>query len=410
VHTAVKIAPHYEGPVVYVPDASRSVAVAQGLLGDGRQAYVDELNADYDKVRTQHAGKKQTPLWPLAKARANKTPVDWARYQPTVPKFTGRRVFKNYDLAEIAQYIDWGPFFQTWDLAGSYPAILQDEVVGEQARKVLADGQAMLKKIVEGRWLTASAVVGLYPANRVGDDDIAFWADETRQTPVLTWYGLRQQTEKQTEDDGSHRPSRCLADFVAPKDAMNSVAAHADSTLATGINGTENTAFPDYAGLFAVTAGIGADKREQAFAALHDDYSAIMLKGLADRLAEAFAELLHKKVRTDLWGYAAAEALDNGALISEQYQGIRPAPGYPACPDHSVKKDLFAVLQCEDIGMGLTDSMAMTPAASVSGFYIAHPDATYFSVGKVGDDQVQDMARRRGVEAAALQRFLAPNL
>ena len=407
VHTAVKIAPNYEGPVVYVPDASRSVSVAQGLLGDGRDAFVAELNADYDKVRQQHANKKQTPLWPLAKARANKAPIDWARYQAAVPKFTGRRVFKNYDLAEIAQYIDWGPFFQTWDLAGAYPAILQDEVVGEQARKVLADAQAMLKKIVEGRWLTANAVLGLYPANRVGDDDIAFWADESREKPVLTWYGLRQQAEKQTEDDGSHRPSRCLADFVAPEFATNTGATPADST---GAGGQYAPKFADYAGIFAVTAGIGADKREQAFAAAHDDYSAIMLKALADRMAEAFAELLHKKVRTDLWGYAADEALDNPALIKEQYRGIRPAPGYPACPDHSVKRDLFATLQCEDIGMGLTESMAMTPAASVSGFYIAHPEATYFNVGKVGDDQVQDMAQRRGMDTAALKRFLAPNL
>ncbi len=429
VHTAVKIAPHYEGPVVYVPDASRSVSVAQGLLGEGASDYVAEVQADYDKVRTQHAGKKQAPLWPLEQARANRwlpRPAQaeasaaspgladagcaaWAAsaYRPTRPKFLGRRVLKNYDLAEIAQCIDWGPFFQTWDLAGSYPAILDDAVVGEQARKVLADGQAMLKKIIEGRWLSANAVVGLYPANRVGEDDIAFWADETRQTPVLTWYGLRQQSAKEAEDDGSHRPSRCLADYVAPLDAINPGATNQDNTRAGGQN---DHAFGDYAGMFAVTAGIGADAREQAFAALHDDYSAIMLKALADRLAEAFAELLHKKVRTDWWGYAPDEALDNAALIREQYQGIRPAPGYPACPDHSVKADLFAALQCQDIGMGLTESMAMSPAASVSGFYLGHPDASYFSVGRIGADQVQDMARRRGMDAQVLQRFLAPNL
>jgi len=407
VHTAVKIAPHYEGPVVYVPDASRSVAVAQGLLGEAAQAYVAEVQADYERVRTLHAGKKPVALWPLAQARANKTPLDWANYQPTVPKFLGRRVLKNYDLAEIARYIDWGPFFQTWDLAGRYPDILNDALVGEQARKVLADGQAMLKKIIEGRWLTANAVVGLYPANRVGDDDIAFWADETRQTPVLTWYGLRQQTPKDTDEHGHMRPSRCLADFVAPQVAIKNIAT---SSANTGADAQKYQQAGDYAGLFAVTAGIGAEAREQAFAALHDDYSAILLKSLADRLAEAFAELLHHKVRTDWWGYASAEQLDSAALIAEQYQGIRPAPGYPACPDHSVKKDLFATLQCEDIGMGLTDSMAMTPAASVSGFYIGHPAARYFSVGKVGDDQVQDMAQRRGLEVAQLQRFLAPNL
>jgi len=386
VHTAVKIAPNYEGPVVYVPDASRSVSVAQGLLSDSAAAYIAELNADYDKVRHQHANKKQTPLWPLAKARANKTPIDWAQHQPTSPKFIGRRVFKNFDLSELAQYIDWGPFFQTWDLAGPYPAILQDEVVGEQARKVLADGQALLKKIIDGRWLTANAVVALYPANTVNDDDIAFYTDESRSDVALTWYGLRQQTEKQ-EIDGVMRPSRCLADFVAP----------------AGVK-------PDYAGLFAVTAGIGADKRAEAFEALHDDYNAIMLKSIADRLAEAFAECLHKKVRTDLWGYAAGESLSNEELIGEKYQGIRPAPGYPACPDHSVKHDMFALLQCDEIGMAVTESLAMTPAASVSGFYIGHPDAAYFNVGKIGEDQVQALAERRQLERAALERLLAPNL
>ncbi len=384
VHTAVKIAPNYSGPVVYVPDASRSVGVAQGLLGDGKAAWVAELNADYEKVRALHAGKKQTPLWPLAKARANATPIDWHGYTPRVPKFIGRRVFRNFDLAELAQYIDWGPFFQTWDLAGPYPAILQDEVVGEQARKVFADAKAMLQKIIDGRWLTANAVVGLFPANRVGDD-IAFYADEARSQTAMTWHGLRQQTEKQTID-GVTRPSRCLSDFVGPQGVQ------------------------DYAGMFAVTAGIGADKRTEAFEVAHDDYSAIMLKALADRLAEAFAEYLHQRVRTDLWGYAEGETLSNEDLIAEKYQGIRPAPGYPACPDHSAKRDLFKVLQCEEIGMGLTESLAMTPAASVSGFYIAHPDAQYFNVGKVGEDQVQDLAARSGVQVQDLQRLLAPNL
>ena len=386
VHTAVKIAPNYEGPVVYVPDASRSVSVAQSLLGEGAPSYLAELNADYDRVRQQHANKKQTPLWSLARARANKTPIDWAAHQPAVPKFIGRRVFKNFDLGELAQYIDWGPFFQTWDLAGPYPAILQDEVVGEQAQRVLADGQALLKKIIDGRWLTANAVVALYPANTVNDDDIAFYTNESRTEVAMTWYGLRQQTEKQ-EIDGVMRPSRCLADFVAPRGVQ-----------------------ADYAGMFAVTAGIGADKRAEAFEAAHDDYSAIMLKSIADRLAEAFAECLHKKVRTDLWGYAAGEALSNEDLIGEKYQGIRPAPGYPACPDHSAKKDMFALLQCDEVGMTVTESLAMTPAASVSGFYIGHPDATYFNVGKIGDDQVHDLAERRQVDRAALERLLAPNL
>lgn len=386
VHTAVKIAPNYEGPVVYVPDASRSVSVAQSLLSEQAAKYIDELNADYDKVRHQHANKKQTPMWPLEKARANKTPINWAAHQPTSPKFIGRRVFKNFDLGELAKYIDWGPFFQTWDLAGPFPAILKDEVVGTEAVRVYADGQRMLKRLIEGRWLTANAVVALYPANTVNDDDIEFYTDESRSEVAMTWYGLRQQTEKQ-EIDGVMRPSRCLADFVAPK----------------GVKA-------DYAGLFAVTAGIGVDKKEKYFLDDLDDYSAIMLKSIADRLAEAFAECLHQRVRLDLWGYAADEALSNEELIAEKYKGIRPAPGYPACPDHSVKKDMFALLQCEEIGMAVTESLAMTPAASVSGFYIGHPDATYFNVGKIGEDQVQDLAKRRQLNQAELERLLAPNL
>ncbi|MBN8748947.1 Methionine synthase [Xylophilus ampelinus] len=387
VHTAVKIAPHYEGPVVYVPDASRSVSVAQSLLSEQAANYIAELNADYDKVRHQHANKKQVPLWPLAKARANKTPIDWAGYIPPVPKFLGRRVFRNFDLTELAQYIDWGPFFQTWDLAGPFPAILKDEVVGTEAQRVFSDGKRMLQRLIEGRWLTASGVVGFWPANTERDDDIVLYTDESRSEAALTWYGLRQQTEKQAID-GVMRPSRCLADFVAPK----------DSGLA------------DYVGMFAVTAGIGVEKKEKYFTDDLDDYSAIMLKALADRLAEAFAEAMHKRVRTDLWGYAADEALDNDALIKEHYRGIRPAPGYPACPDHSVKGPMFELLQCADIGMGLTESLAMTPAASVSGFYLSHPDSTYFNVGKIGHDQLVDQAARRQASESELERLLAPNL
>ena len=407
VHTAVKIAPHYDGPVVYVPDASRSVSVAQSLLGDAATAYVDEVNADYTKVRHQHASKKQVPLCNLTQARANKTPVDWGHYTPTPPKFIGRRVFKNFDLAELVPYIDWGPFFQTWDLAGRYPAILSDEVVGIEASKVFADGQALLKRLIEGRWLTANGVIGLYPANTVNDDDIALYTDETRSSVAMTWYGLRQQTQKE-EIDGAMMPNRCLADFVAPKsDAANNIATSADTTSATALKGLNK---PDYIGVFAVTAGIGVDKREQVFLAANDDYNAIMLKSLADRLAEAFAEYLHHRVRTDLWGYAPSEVLTPQELIAEKYTGIRPAPGYPACPDHSVKKEMFDLLQCEDIGMSVTESLAMTPAASVSGFYIGHPDATYFSVGKIGEDQLTDLATRRGMDSQALQRLLAPNL
>ncbi|BEP45539.1 methionine synthase [Variovorax sp. V15] len=387
VHTAVKIAPHYEGPVVYVPDASRSVSVAQSLLSDQAAAYIEEINADYVKVREQHANKKQVPLWPLAKARANKTPVDFASYLPPVPKFIGRRVFRNFDLTELAKYIDWGPFFQTWDLAGPFPAILKDEIVGTEAVRVYADGQRMLKRLIEGRWLSASGVVGFWPANTVNDDDIELYTDESRSEVALTWYGMRQQTEKH-EIDGVMRPSRCLADFVAPKDS--------------GVK--------DYVGMFAVTAGLGVEKKEKYFVDDLDDYSAIMLKALADRLAEAFAEALHHRVRTDLWGYASDESLSNDDMIAEKYRGIRPAPGYPACPDHSVKKPMFDLLNCADIGMSLTESLAMMPAASVSGFYLSHPDSTYFNVGKIGHDQLQDQAARRKESEADLERLLAPNL
>ena len=406
VHTAVKIAPHYEGPVVYVPDASRSVSVAQSLLSEQAAKYIDELNADYDKVRTQHANKKQTPMWPLAKSRANATAIDWKSYTPPVPKFIGRRVFKNFDLAELAPFIDWGPFFQTWDLAGPFPAILTDEVVGVEATRVYDDAQKMLKRLTEGRWLTASGVMGLYPANSVGDD-IELYTDESRSEVAMTWHGLRQQTEK-TAADGVMRPSRCLADFVAPKVLTPElIAARADAASAKG---RKDSKIADYIGVFAVTAGLGAEKKERQFVAEHDDYSSIMFKSLADRLAEAFAEALHQRVRRDLWGYAPAEALDKDAMLAEQYQGIRPAPGYPACPDHSVKKDMFELLKAEDIGMALTESLAMTPAASVSGFYLSHPQSTYFSVGKIGDDQLQDLAKRRGARAEDLARLLAPNL
>ena len=418
VHTAVKIAPHYEGPVVYVPDASRSVSVAQSLLSDNAKKYIDELNSDYDKVRLQHANKKQTPMWTLAKARANPTIMDWASYTPPVPKFIGRRIFKNFDLTELAKFIDWGPFFQTWDLAGPFPAILKDEVVGTEAVRVYADAKRMLNRLIEGRWLTASGVMGLYPANSVGDD-IEIYTDETRSEVAMTWHGLRQQTEKTAvnNDDGVGvmRPSRCLADFLAPKILTPElIAARAHIHWPEGQNDTSKEAaggqIADYIGVFAVTAGLGAEKKEKYFQDDNDDYSSIMLKALADRLAEAFAECMHQRVRQDLWGYALSETLDVTELIGEKYQGIRPAPGYPACPDHSVKKDMFQLLGAADIGMALTESLAMTPAASVSGFMLSHPDSTYFNVGKIGDDQLHDLAKRRGEKAEDLSRLLAPNL
>lgn len=384
-HTAVKIAPHYEGPVVYVPDASRSVSVGQSLVtAETRDGYVAEIAEDYVRIREQHANKKALPMVSLEQARANKAQLAFA---PVKPKFVGRRVFKNVDLGTLARYIDWGPFFQTWDLAGPYPAILTDEVVGEAATKVFEEGQAMLKKIVDGRWLTANGAIALLPANTVNDDDIEIYTDDTRSEVAFTYYGLRQQGVKPVVD-GIQRPNQCLADFIAPK----------------------SSGVADYIGMFAVTAGIGAEKIEKRFEAAGDDYSSIMVKALADRLAEAFAEYMHERVRTDLWGYVADEKLSNEALIKEEYVGIRPAPGYPACPEHTVKADLFKTLQADEIGMQLTESFAMYPGAAVSGFYFSHPESKYFVVGKIGQDQLEDMAKRRGVARDELERYLAPNL
>ncbi|AMO97615.1 methionine synthase [Collimonas fungivorans] len=384
-HTAVKIAPNYEGPVVYVPDASRSVSVAQSLLTpEQRDQYIDEIAVDYERIREQHANKKAVPLLTLAAARENRTRLQFA---PVKPKFIGRRVFKNVDLGTLARYIDWGPFFQTWDLAGPYPAILKDEVVGEAASKVFEEGQALLKKLIDGRWLTANGVIALMPANTVNDDDIEIYTDDTREKVAFTYYGLRQQTVKPVID-GVPRPNQCLSDFIAPK----------------------SSGIADYIGLFAVTSGIGIEKYEKRFEDAHDDYSSIMLKSLADRLAEAFAEYMHERVRKDLWGYVPDESLSNEALIKESYSGIRPAPGYPACPEHTVKADMFQLLQCEEIGMQLTESFAMFPGAAVSGFYFAHPESKYFVVGKIGDDQVSDMAARRGAGKDDVERWLAPNL
>jgi len=384
VHTAVKIAPHYDGPVVYVPDASRSVGVCSELLSDERAAkYIADLEADYERVRALHAAKKPAKLVSLEAARANKTPIEWAAYTPPKPKFIGRRIFRNQDLAEIAACIDWSPFFQTWDLAGRFPDILRDEVVGAEATRVLSDGRRLLQRLIEGRWLSAHGVMGLWPANTVDDDCIELYADESRTEVLLRWRPLRMQTERPVID-GVRRPNRCLADFVAPRGVRN-----------------------DYMGLFAVTAGIGVDRKEALFLADHDDYSAIMLKALADRLAEAFAERLHQRVRTDLWGYAADERLGLDDLIAERYRGIRPAPGYPACPDHTIKGAMFEVLQAHEIGMDLTDSLAMTPAASVSGFYLSHPQSAYFNVGRIGDDQLQQWAAAQSIDAAVAARALS---
>ncbi|MFN0300132.1 MAG: methionine synthase [Burkholderiales bacterium] len=383
VHTAIKIAPHYSGPTIYVPDASRSVGVCTSLLSaDQHDSYVAALQTDYERIRRQHAGKQGPALVSIAAARANAFQCDWTTYRPFVPARLGRHVFKHHDLAAIARYIDWSPFFQTWDLAGAYPKILDDQTVGAAARSVFADAQAMLDQIVRERWLTASGVVVLLPAASVGDD-IEIYTDESRTKTAMTWHNLRQQTAKAAD-----RFNLCLADYVAPK----------------------SSGIPDYIGAFAVTAGIGVDERVRAFEAAHDDYNAIMVKALADRLAEAFAEHLHEVVRRSLWGYAANEHLSTADLVGEKYRGIRPAPGYPACPDHSEKGALFDLLSAGDCDLSLTENFAMLPAASVSGFYLSHPEAHYFAAGKINRDQAEDYARRKRMELAPAERWLAPAL
>jgi len=387
VHTAVKIAPHYNGPVIYVPDASRAVGVCSNLLSDTlRDAYVQEVADDYAKARAIFEGRGEAKLLPIADAREQRHRIDWARYTPPTPQWLGVRRFEHYPLADIARYIDWTPFFQSWELYGRYPAILQDEVVGESARALWADAQTMLKQLIDENWLQASAVIGLFPAHSVNHDDIEI-RDPDTGAARMTWVGLRQQLVK-TDKDGNANPDWALADFIAPKDS-----------------GAQ-----DYIGAFAVTAGLGIDPHVARFEAANDDYSAILLKALADRLAEAFAELMHHRVRTEFWGYAHGETLDNDALIDEKYQGIRPAPGYPACPDHTVKRELFTLLDAPGIGMTLTEGYAMLPTAAVSGFYFSHPDSRYFGVGKISKDQVESYAQRRGVSVEQAERDLAPNL
>ncbi|MCK6389791.1 MAG: methionine synthase [Azonexus sp.] len=375
-HTAIKIAPNTDGVVVYVPDASRAVGVATKLLSiDQRAGYHAEIAAEYAAVRTEHAGRKGATLVSLAEARTNR--FTWnGDVTPVKPAQLGRQTL-DIPLADLVPYIDWSPFFQSWDLAGRYPAILQNETVGETARQLFADAQAMLAKIVAENWLTAKAVFGLYPA-RGENEDIVLYTDESRSQEATRWVGLRQQIKQP-----AGRFNTALADFVGEQ---------------------------DYAGAFAVTAGLGIAERVAAFEAAHDDYSAIMLKSLADRLAEAAAEWLHMKVRTEYWGYAQNETLDNEALIAEQYRGIRPAPGYPACPDHTAKRDLFALLDAPAIGMGLTEACAMTPAAAVSGFYIGHPEARYFAIPKIGRDQLEAWAQRKGMALKDAEYWLAPLL
>ena len=385
-HTAVKIEPNYAHPVIYVKDASRAVGVCTKLLSqDLRAAFVAETRADYATTRERHLRtKSETVRVSLADARANKFKIDWDRYTPPVPKQLGVQVLKAYDLAKLAETIDWTPFFASWELHGKFPKILDDEVVGVEAKKLYADAQAMLKQMIAENWVEARAVFGLFPANSINEDDIAIYVDESRKKMLMDWHNLRQQMKKPTG-----RANLCLADFVAPRE--------------TGIR--------DYLGAFVVTAGIGEDERARAFEAAHDDYSAILFKALCDRLAEAFAEHLHLRVRREFWGYAPDENLGNDDLIGEKYRGIRPAPGYPACPEHSEKAGLFHMLDATAcIGVELTENYAMWPGASVSGFYLSHPDSQYFAVAKMEKDQVADYAQRKGWDMKTAERWLAPNL
>jgi 5-methyltetrahydrofolate--homocysteine methyltransferase len=385
-HTALKIAPHYSQPVVHVLDASRAVGVAGSLLSDGlKDEFVSGIAAEYDEIRRVRAARTSTePRATLAEARANRPRLDWSTVTPPVPSFTGVRVFESWDLNDLVERIDWTPFFQTWELAGAYPAILSDPVVGEQARVLKQDADALLAHAIREQWLTAKAVVGFWPAAQVNDDDIAVYADESRRAELARFHTLRQQMKK-----GEGRPNYALADFVAP----------------------QGSGVADYIGCFAVTAGLGLDEKVAEFEAQQDVYNSILLKALADRLAEAFAERLHEHVRRELWGYAKDERLTNHELIQEQYQGIRPAPGYPACPDHTEKATIFSLLDPTGrIGVSLTESFAMTPTAAVSGYYFWHPESRYFGTGKLDRDQIEDYATRKGISVADAERWLAPVL
>ncbi len=383
-HTAVKIAPNYSGPVVYVPDASRSVPAVQSLLAANADAYVAGVRADYERIREQHRDKKGPgPLHAIGRARALGCKTDWERYVPPAPATPGLTVLRRYPVAELVDYIDWGPFFQAWELSGPYPKILEDAVVGEAARRVFAEGKEMLARIARESLVEMNGVLALYPAAQVEADDIEIYRDEQRRERLMTWHNLRQQNHK---PEG--RANLCLADFVAPK--------------SSGVR--------DWIGAFAVSAG-GIEERVAGLEARGDDYNAIMLKVLADRLAEAFAERLHERVRREFWGYASDERLSGAELIAERYRGIRPAPGYPACPDHTAKGPLFRLLDAENnADMKLTESFAMLPASAVSGFYLSHPESSYFAVGKIGRDQIADYARRSGMGMAEAEKWLAPYL
>ena len=385
IHTAVKIDPQYQGAVVYVPDASRAVGVASSLLSaEHREEYIDGIKRRYGELREQRQIQQKTrKLTALAEARANRFQTNWGKYHSATPEFLGTRAFADYPLPELVNRIDWGPFFKAWELSGKYPQIFDDKTVGEEARRLFEDAQTMLERIVREKWLTARGVIGFFPANSVGDD-VELYTDESRSTELTVFHFLRQQMSKRRD-----APNLCLADFIAPKE--------------TGV--------ADYLGTFAVTAGIGIERKLAEFEADHDDYHAILLKALADRLAEAFTERLHERVRKEFWGYAMGENLSNEEIIKEEYRGIRPAPGYPACPDHTEKGILWTLIDpIENAGIQLTESFAMLPTAAVSGFYFSHPKSDYFGIGKIGRDQVEDYARRKGMTVREAERWLAPVL
>jgi len=385
-HTSVKIAPGYTSPVVYVKDASRSVGVCQLLVSKTaqREEFITKVNEEHARRREQHANKRvKVPELSIGQARANRRRIDWETSVPAAPRMPRIHTFDNYPLEELLGYIDWMPFFNAWEFAGKFPDVLTDPVVGEAASNLYADARRMLKQLIAERWLRVRAVVGLFPANAVGDD-VEIYKDNSRKEVATTLSFLRQQKGKPPG-----QPHECLADYVAPK----------------------STGIPDYMGAFAVTAGVGIEPHIARFEKAHDDYSSIMLKALADRLAEACAEHFHERVRRELWGYASHETLTNEQLIREEYRGIRPAPGYPACPDHTEKAKLWTLLDVErNAGIRITESYAMYPTAAVSGWYFAHPEARYFQVGKIDKDQVEDYAQRKGMPVAEVERWLSPNL
>jgi len=384
-HTAVKIEPAYNGTTVHVSDASRSVKVVSNLLNeDKRDGFSSHVRQEYEKLRQERENRSSSISFaPIDKARLRKVKIDWNSYIPPVPAKPGITSFENFPIADLVKYIDWTPFFQVWQIPGRYPRLFENKRVGKEARELFDNANKLLKRVVSEKLLTANAVVGLFPANAVGDD-IEIYSDDSRTSFVITTHHLRQQ---RVRDNSKHLA--CLSDFVAPKDSGKK----------------------DYIGAFAVTAGIGIDKLVAEFETDNDDYNSIMIKALADRLAEAFAEAMHEKVRKELWGYASDESFKSEDLIKESYQGIRPAPGYPACPDHTEKRLLFDLIEVESkTGIELTENFAMWPAASVSGWYFSHPDSFYFGVGRISKDQVEDYAVRKNMATEAAEKWLAPNL